>query len=174
MVDKSPSIPSISISGVELDPSPMVPNPRILMFMDCPGAPPLSFVMFKPAITPCKPCTAFDIGRDSSILLSMDLTAPVELIFFCVPKPTTITSSSNFVSPVSVIINPDILSPGIISLVCIPTYEKTNTEFLEGTVIEKLPSKSVVVPMVVPLTMTVPPMTVSFILSRTFPVTLMP
>lgn len=85
MLDRSPSMPSMSTRGELLLPSPMEPTPRMLMFIAVPGAPPASLVMFRPATAPCSPCTASVSGRESRISLSMVFTAPVALSFFCVP-----------------------------------------------------------------------------------------
>ena len=99
--------------------------------------------------------------------------APTTEAFFCWPKPTTITSES-WVLSLSVTLNVRRL-PTFNSSVFIPTYETTMVEDSDGTLREKLPSKSVIVPIeVFPFTTTEAPISASPFASITVPLTAMP
>ena len=82
----SPSMPSIRIRGDELEPSPIVPVPRILIFISESSDPPeLLTDKFRPGIWPCNACDTFCTGRDSNTSDSTIDTAPVTFTFFCTP-----------------------------------------------------------------------------------------
>ena len=89
------SIPSTKIYGSAVF---NVPTPRTrIVAPSCPGRP-WPAVIVTPGIVPCKAVDTFCTGRLSNILLSTWATAPVIFTFFCVPYPTTTTSSSFWVS----------------------------------------------------------------------------
>lgn len=68
-----------------------------------------------------------------------------------------------------------VLSPTTISWVTYPIKEMFNTDFLLGATIVKLPSKSVIVPMLVPFTVTLAPGTPSLSVSSvTLPLIVIP
>ena len=164
----SPSMPSINTSGLASEPSPIVPVPRILMLILLSNAP-LVVVICNPGTTPCRACTAFCTGRDVSASESTVPTEPVRLTFFCVPKPTTTTSSKVLVSSCSMILRTD-CPVYFTSFVVYPTNEICRIlPFFTPSRVNR-PSMSVVVPFVVPLTTTVAPITVPKA-SSTVPVT---
>ena len=80
---------STKISGA---PPVMDSNPRIFHLFSPPGAAEVEAV--KPGIAPCKaeprPVTGLS---PKTLSICTDPTAPVRFAFFCVPKPTTTTSS---------------------------------------------------------------------------------
>ena len=85
--------------GDDLDPSPILPVPRILMEGASLRAPPLSEAMiFNPGEIPCSACETLATGRFANAFESTVATAAVRLDFFCVPKATTTTSSIACVS----------------------------------------------------------------------------
>ena len=86
------STPSIITNGLE---SFNVPCPRTrIVAPSLPGRPPLPAVTETPGAIPASPAESEVIGRLSTILLiSTEATAPVIFTFFCVPYPTTTTSS---------------------------------------------------------------------------------
>ena len=95
-------MPSISTSGETLEPVPIVPTPRILNCCVEFKAPPLIPVeIFIPGTTPCRASTTLFTGRAVSSSELTAETAPVRFSFFCVPKPTTTTSSRSSVSEVN-------------------------------------------------------------------------
>ena len=81
--------------------------------------------------------------------------APVNDSFFCVPKATTMTSSST-----SLLGDNSIVMFFLMEAVCfsIPTKETVTVLAFSATLREKLPSMSVTVPVVVPVTTTDAPM----------------
>ena len=83
--------------GAPLEPSPIVPVPRILISAVLSSSPVLVDIC-KPGTNPCKACVAEVTGRDSNSLAVASPTAPVRFTFFCVPNPTTTTSSRVSVS----------------------------------------------------------------------------
>ena len=69
--------------------------PRMLMLpLPAPGAPEPPRIC-KPGVAPTKALVTFVAMCFSKSLLSSTVAAPVKALFFCVPKATTITSSSN-------------------------------------------------------------------------------
>ena len=76
-----------------------VPLPRIsILALSSPGRL-LDDVTCKPAANPAKAFEMFVIGRLSvNVLISTEDTDPDKFTFFCVPKPTTTTSSNVWVS----------------------------------------------------------------------------
>ena len=142
-------------------------------FIVCPNCPPNPPTdKFKPGTVPCNDWPKLLTGRESSTLVSTVATASVRLAFLCVPKPTTTTSSNVCVSSDIWMLYEDWFSLTLISCVMYPMKEITNTFSFE-TCNVKFPSRSVTVPLVVPLTMTLAPIigSLSF-LSVTTPVML--
>ena len=127
----SPSDPSIRTSGLEFDPLPMVPVPRILRAMVLLRAPPeFPTERLRPGIIPCSAWPRFCTGRAARDLESMEETAPVRFTFFCVPYPTTTTSWVTLASSsrtTSISVRPE---TGISSFF-IPIKEKTRVAFRE-------------------------------------------
>lgn len=76
----SPSIPSINIKGDPLDPSPIVPVPRIFIFMFL-SSDPLLVDICNPGTSPCNACVALLTGRESSSLAVAIPTDPVRFTF---------------------------------------------------------------------------------------------
>ncbi len=109
------------------------------------------------------------LGRFSRSSLVTISTAPVRLIFFCSPKPTTTTSSSCWVSSERIILSL-VLSPKTISRLSKPM--ELNTKTCPGSACRvNWPKASVTVPVEVPLISTVTPGRVSLeIASYTVPV----
>ena len=112
--------------------------------------------MFTPAICPCSACsvrTGFSFWIDFA---SRTLTAPVSSFFRCVPYPIITISSNTFASTANAIEKFSTLFTAI-SWVSKPMYEITKVADLSTFNSWKTPSKSVVVPLLVPLTITVAP-----------------
>lgn len=112
---RSPSTPLISTNGL-LPLMELVP--RMLMLAPLPGLPE-EVVIFSPDALPYNMCVAVDAERSMNSLLETVEMTPVKLTHFCVPYPTTTTSSSVFVK---VIFKNDFPFTEIV-LVIIPTYE---------------------------------------------------
>ena len=71
---------------------PKLVIPRTLIVEEDPGCPELA-AMVRPDVLPCKDCSIRVTGRFSnSVALTLEI-APVTTLFFCVPYPTTTTSS---------------------------------------------------------------------------------
>ena len=120
-----PSIPSIRIRG--LDSWLMDANPRTFMRVFSPGFPE-PYEIFRLGIAPCRACPKLLTGRLSNCLWSVYPTAPIKLGFFCVPYPTTTTSSIILAFSDSSMF---IVMPGVTAISCVlcPTYETTNRDF---------------------------------------------
>ena len=132
-------------------------------------SPPLELVeRFKPGTAPCNAWLTLATGRDSITSEPTILTAPVTFTFFCVPYPTTTTSSKTFVSSLKIIFNGTPVH--FISCVWYPTNEMTIVLPLGTLDREKSPSIPVMVPFVEPFTTTDAPIIVSPVASFTTPV----
>ena len=81
IVFKSPSIPSIRISGLPLEPSPIVPLPRIFILAVLSTSPVLVEIC-NPGTNPCNAIVALATGRDSNSFAVAIPTEPVKFTFF--------------------------------------------------------------------------------------------
>ena len=136
-----------------------VPIPLNLTVVPAPLGEP-SPVTIIPATLPCKDCIAFELLTFFKSLISTIVTEPVKSAFFCVEYPVTTTSSISLVSEDNVTLIM-VLAPTFCSVFCIPIIENTNTASELGTVKVYLPSIFVIVPVVVPFTITFTPTKVS-------------
>ena len=163
-----PIIPSIRMRGLL---SFSVPTPRIRSVAPSEPGCPEPWLTDKPALSPASEADTLVMGRDTAWSSKfIEDTAPVTFTFFCVPYPTTTTSSSIATSSRRVTFIT--LRPfTVIFCVANPIKEKRRVEFLSGTVILYLPSWSVIVPEAVFSTATVIPGNGSFIASVTTPLT---
>ena len=153
----SPSMPSINTNGPPSDPSPIVPVPRILISIFLSSVP-LVVEICKPGTIPWRAWTAFWTGRDSNASALTMPTDPVRFTFFCVPNPTTTTSSSFCVSSSSVIFR--IVCPvNLTSCVTNPMYDICMISPFFRLSNVNCPFISVMMPFVVPFTTTEAPAT---------------
>ena len=145
-------LPSTKIRGALF---PFVVIPLILMLRPAPGDPDCELI-FTPAICPCKACSVRTGFSFSMAFAPKTLTAPVTSFLRCVPYPTTTISSSASATADNVIVKLVLLFTAT-SCVSYPMYEITRIASLETLSNWNKPSKSVVVPLVVPFTKTVAP-----------------
>ena len=159
----SPSTLSISTSG----PPPLIDSvPRMLNDLLCPG--PVPPPMVSPGMAPCNAAAALVTGRSPSTSLIFTCeTEPVRFSFFCVPKPTTTTSSRVLLSSLRVMLS------GVpfhtTSCEVKPMNDTTRRLPFFTPLMTKSPSIPVTVPLVVPFTTTETPMSVSPLVSLTTP-----
>ena len=148
--------PSTTMNGLLVSLLLKVPIPRMVIVGCAPNFP-LLLITVKPGTTPCNAFEISEYGRDSRVLLTSTVdTAPVKFAFFCVPYPTTTTSSSSFSLDFSTTF---ITGRTGSSSVFIPMYEKTNAEAFAGTFKVKTPLTSVAIPTLVPFAKTEAPIT---------------
>ena len=143
--------------------------PRIQKFApSAPGSPPRCTAT-TPAIRPANELLSVLDGERSSLAFTV-CTAPTTLAFFWAPNPTTTTSSSCLAS--GAIFKMTFVLPFKGNSVGVYPIKLATKTVLAGTVRVKLPSISVIVPLVLsPFTTTLAPGTPSSFSSRTFPVT---
>ena len=84
--------PSTTYNG-STPPSSKVEAPRTRIDLDSPGAPDVA-VIETPGAAPCKASNTLTALRSSIALASTEVIDPALSLFFIVPKPTIITSSS--------------------------------------------------------------------------------
>ena len=161
--------PSTKINGL-LFPD-KVPSPLMFHVGFAPGSPPkFDTVIFKDGVVPCINCDMFAAGllcRSSPLTIS---TEPVNVTLFWVAYPTA-TTSSNPMASTCIVTFIDVWLPIIISCVCIPTKENNSVAFSGILGIEYFPSTFVTVPVVVPFTITVTPISGCPVSSVTVPET---
>ncbi len=109
-----------------------------------------------PGIRPAIPWLTLVTGTFFNSSPFNELTAPDNVAFFCVPYPTTTTSSSNFVSSCKVILIDLRPSTGI-STVLKEINETIKTAFSFDKLSVNFPSKSDCVPLEVPFSRTLAP-----------------
>ncbi|MNL41189.1 hypothetical protein D3C87_1635880 [compost metagenome] len=143
--------------------------PLIIRELPDPGAP-LFWVANKPATRPANALVMLAVG--TFLIASADtvLTAPVMVIFFWAPYPTTTTSFSALANGSS-LISRKVLPPMGTSLDTNPTKLNTSVPSPPGTSKENSPSALVSVPVVVPLSRMLTPASGIPISSTTFPLT---
>src|SRR4051794_16087345 len=142
--------------------------------LTCRFPPPLAFgleVTVNPGTLPLNTsCTLWGFSFSSCVALTCD-TAPVTSLFCRVPYPTTTTSFKAFTASTNVTLN-CVFVPTLSSWLVKPVELIINMPF-EGTLgSTKRPSGSVVVPFVVPFTVTLTPCKGVFLLSYIEPVIL--
>ena len=101
--ESSPEVVGILSTKIKGSPPFNEVSPRILN-EGAELAAPLEIVIFKFGITPCNPCPALIIGLSSKASEEIASTAPDRFTFFCVPYPTTTTSSNRELSSCSLIV----------------------------------------------------------------------
>ena len=152
----------------------MEPPPRTRIFISASGEPSV-VVICTPASLPCIASTAEATGTPTNASASTVATDPVMSFFFTEPYPITTTSSRFCASSRRTTFSGAFLpfSTGI-SWDKYPMYEKTST-LPAGTFASlKLPSKSVMAPVLAPFTCTLTPISGSPAGSFTVPVTFCP
>ncbi len=168
---KSPvdaSTPSIKIRG-EVGPA-NVDTPRIQKLAPSAPGSPLLCTATTPAIRPANELLNDEEGTFNVSGLTVWIE-PTTLAFFCVPKPTTTTSSNVSASSSNTMINPFSSALTAFSTVLKPMNENWIVDGDSLILILKLPSISLTTPLVVPLTTTFAPGIGSPVLSLMIPVT---